>query len=59
MDTIYQQQLNVRNPFTGAIGNPHMSYEEDSATFHRMARLGALVLDPTRTASLIPAILQG
>lgn len=32
---------------------------EDSAVIHRMATLGVCVLDPTRTMSLIPAILQG
>lgn len=49
----------LRNPFTGQMGNPYMSYDEDSATIHRMATLGICVLDPTRTISLIPAILQG
>lgn len=32
---------------------------EDAAVFHRMAKFGVCVLDPTRTMSLIPAILQG
>ena len=36
-----------------------MSFDEDSAVIHRMAILGICVLDPTRTMSLIPAILQG
>lgn len=49
----------LRNPFTGQMGNPHMSHDEDSATFHRMATLGIVVLDPTRTMSIIPAVLQG
>lgn len=48
-----------RNPFTGQTGNPYASYDEDSAVFHRKATLGICVLDPTRTMSLIPAILQG
>jgi hypothetical protein len=52
-------QWGIRNPFTGQIGNPYMSYDEDSATIHRMATLGICVLDPTRTMSIIPAILQG
>lgn len=52
-------QWGIRNPFTGQKGNPHMSYDEDSATVHRMATLGVCVLDPTRTMSLIPAILRG
>lgn len=47
------------NPFTGQINNNHMSYDEDSAVIHKMASLGALVLDPTRTISIIPNILQG
>ncbi len=52
-------QSGFRNPFTGEINNEHMSYDEDSASIHRMATLGVCVLDPTRTMSLIPAILQG
>lgn len=52
-------QWGLRNPFTGQRGNPHMSFDEDSAVIHRMATLGTCVLDPTRTMALIPAILQG
>jgi hypothetical protein len=52
-------QWGLRNPFTGQVGNPYMSFDEDSAVIHRMATLGICVLDPTRTMSLIPAILQG
>ncbi len=48
----------MRNPWTGSMNNPHMSYDEDSASFHKMATLGICVLDPTRTISIIPAILQ-
>lgn len=48
---------NVRNPWTGAYDNQYMSHDEDSATVHKMATLGALVYDPTRTVSLIPAVL--
>jgi hypothetical protein len=48
-----------RNPFTGAANNPYASYDEDSAVMHKMATLGICVLDPTRTMSIIPAILQG
>jgi len=49
----------LRNPFTGAMGNPHMSFDEDAAEIHKMTTTGICVLDPTRTMSLIPAILQG
>ena len=52
-------QWGLRNPFTGAKNNPYMSFDEDSAVIHRMATLGVCVLDPTRTMSLIPAVLQG
>ena len=52
-------QWGLRNPFTGQMNNPYMSFDEDSAVIHRMAKLGICVLDPTRTMSLIPAILQG
>ena len=48
-----------RNPFTGATNNPHASFDEDAAVIHKYATLGICVLDPTRTMSLIPAVLQG
>jgi len=51
-------QWGLRNPFTGQKNNPYMSFDEDSAIIHRMATLGVCVLDPSRTMSLIPAILQ-
>ena len=49
----------LRNPFTGKIGNEVMSHDEDSATIHKMTTTGICVLDPTRTMSIIPAILRG
>ena len=49
----------LRNPFTGQMGNPYMSHDEDSATIHKMTTLGICVLDPTRTMSLVPAVLVG
>ena len=49
----------LRNPFTGQMGNPNASHDEDSATIHKMTTTGVCVLDPTRTMSLIPAILMG
>ena len=52
-------QWGIRNPYTGGRDNPYMSFDEDSAVIHRMATLGICVLDPTRTMSIIPAVLQG
>lgn len=49
-------QRGLRDPFTGRKGGD-MAYDEDSAVIHRYAALGALVLDPNRTMSLIPSIL--
>ena len=49
----------MRNPYTGKIGNDFMSHDEDSATIHKQTTTGICVLDPTRTMSIIPAILQG
>ena len=49
----------LRNPFTGQMGNPYMSHDEDSATIHKMTTTGICVLDPTRTMSYIPAVLAG
>ena len=46
-----------RNPFTGGMNNPNMSTDEDSAEFHRMWVGGVFILDPTRTISIIPALL--
>ena len=48
-----------RNPFTGGTNNPYASFDEDAAVIHKYATLGVCVLDPTRTMSLIPAILAG
>ena len=50
-------QWGLRNPWTGQMGNPYASFDEDAAVVHKMAQLGVAVLDPTRTLSLIPAIL--
>ena len=52
-------QWGLRNPFTGETGNSHMSYDEDSASIHKMTKFGAVVLDPTRTMSFVPAGLLG
>ena len=51
-------QSGFRNPFTGQVNINNMSYDEDSAVAHRMTTMGVCVLDPTRTLSLIPAVLQ-
>ena len=51
-------QSGFRNAFTGEVNISNMSYDEDSTVIHKMATLGVCVLDPTRTLSLIPAILQ-
>ena len=49
----------LRNPYTGQMGNPNASHDEDSATIHKMTTTGVCVLDPTRTMSLVPALLAG
>ena len=50
-------QWGLRNPFTGQLNNFNMSYSEDSAVIHRMWEGGVIVFDPSRTLSIIPAIL--
>lgn len=35
-----------------------MSHDEDSATIHKYWQGGVFILDPTRTISIIPSILQ-
>jgi hypothetical protein len=47
-------QYGLRNPFTGATSNEHMSYDEDSAVVHRLGKVGVIVYDPSRCYSLIP-----
>lgn len=49
----------LRNPFTGEVNINYMAHDEDSTTVHKMTTFGVCVLDPTRTMSIIPAILQG
>lgn len=57
-DTEYRgYQWGLRNPFTGEKNNPYMSFDEDAAVIHKMATFGICVLDPTRTLSLVPAVL--
>ncbi len=46
-----------RNPFTGERNIKYMGTMEDSATYTRYASLGASVLDPSKTATLLPTIL--
>lgn len=47
----------MRNPFTGEVNNMHQGTMEDSATYTRYCNLGAAVLDPGKTATLLPTIL--
>jgi len=49
----------LRNPFTGEVNVNYMTTDEDSTEIHKMWWGGVFVLDPTRSISLIPAILQG
>lgn len=52
-------QWGLRDPWTGRMGNPYASTDEDSATIHKMTTTGICVLDPTRTMSIIPSVLVG
>ncbi|MDR2233936.1 MAG: hypothetical protein LBE56_12565 [Tannerella sp.] len=45
------------NPFTGEANTNFASFDEDAAVIHKMATLGAIVLDPLRTMSFIPSVL--
>lgn len=49
----------IRDPFTGKFSNYTAAHDEDSAEMHLMAVLGICVLDPTRSISFIPSVLQG
>lgn len=46
------------NPFTNDTNNMSASFDEDAAVIHKMAVLGVCILDPTRTMSIIPSVLQ-
>lgn len=55
-DEIRGYRAGLRNPYTGQRGGT-MQYAEDSAEMHAMCWTGALVKDPSRTATLKPLIL--
>lgn len=48
----------LRNPFTPDMANNIMAHSVDGYEMHRMCMFGAMVQDPTRTASIKPAILN-
>jgi hypothetical protein len=47
-----------RNAFTGEINSSNMGTMEDSATYVRYGSIGAAVLDPGKTATLLPTELM-
>lgn len=47
-----------RNPWTGEVNSGHMGTMEDSATYTRYTNLGAVIVDPSRTATILPTILE-
>jgi len=57
MSDIRDYQAGFRNPFTGQVGGGNMGRMEDSATLTAYCQLGAMVKDPSRTASLVPSML--
>ena len=52
-------EAGMRNPFTGAWNNDHMSNDEDAAVIHKMADVGIVIWDPTRIVRVMPDILEG
>lgn len=52
-------QPGIRDPWSGRVNVDSASNDEDASTIHKMTTFGVCVLDPTRTMSIIPAILQG
>jgi hypothetical protein len=52
-------QPGIRDPWTGKANVEYASNDEDASTIHKMTTFGVVVLDPTRTMSIIPAVLQG
>jgi len=55
-DELRGYMAGIRDPFSGRRGGI-MQLMEDSATMTAMCGTGAMVKDPSRTASLIPALL--
>jgi hypothetical protein len=51
-------EYGLRNPFPSAPEFAVMSNAIDGSTYHRACVAGAIVRDPSRTASLIPSILS-
>ena len=53
-------EAGLRNPFTGAPNTDLMANSVDGSIYHRACfGIGAIVRDPSRTASLIPSVLAG
>ena len=50
-------QSGMRNPFTGETNIEYMSTDKDGAVMHKQWTGGAMVLDPTKIMTLLPAIL--
>jgi hypothetical protein len=59
MEDIRGWEYGLRNPFPSAPEFAIMSNAVDGSTYHRAFVGGAIVRDPSRTASLIPSILAG
>lgn len=58
-EDIRRWEMGLRNPFPAGPESEVMSNAKDGATYHRACMgLGAIVRDPSRTASLIPSILR-
>jgi hypothetical protein len=55
-DELRGYKAGIRDPFTGRRGGV-MNHMEDSAVITAMCMTGAMVKDPSRTATLIPSIL--
>jgi len=47
-----------RNPWTGEQNNGHMGTMEDGSTYTRYTGLGAVIIDPSRTAVILPSVLE-
>ncbi len=49
----------VRDAWTGRYNVENAASDEDASTIHKMTTFGICVLDPTRTMSIIPALMGG
>lgn len=57
-EDIYGYEAGLRHPFTLGNSKNMMTTRVDGYTIHRASCLGAAIIDPTRTARIVPSMLR-